>query len=113
MPARRSRVPVGGPPLEDYPLPELLGLLSNWYPPGHASRRPKHDACRWRSWAEFVADARRLHPELLAKFRTGLRAGLPPMFAERVIAFVDRYGLQALDGATYDDLWDALSEAPR
>lgn len=112
MPARRPRVPVGGPPLSDFKLPDLLALLSGWLPPGHPERFHRYANTRWQSWGEYVADARRLHADLRGKFRTGARAGLRPMFAECVVAFVDQFGMDALDRASYQDIRAALPEAP-
>ena len=112
MPARRPRVPVGGPPLSDYRLPDIMALISGWLPPGHSKRFHRYGPTRWDSWSAYLADARRLRADLRIKFRSGARAHMRPLFAECVVAFVDQSGIDALDSASYEDIRAALPEAP-
>lgn len=104
MPTLRSRVPRSGPTLSDFKLPELMGFFSSWLPQGHANRTRRHGDCRWCSWGEYVADARRIHAELIAKHRATARATGRPLFATCVLAYADAHGVEALSSATYNDI---------
>lgn len=95
--ARRLTPHAAAPSLDDYKLIEKMAFLSSWSP---TSRRTR----RWSSWAAYVEDYRALRPQLLQAFRSGQRSEFGPLFGDRVLAFVERHGLAALDRASYADI---------
>jgi hypothetical protein len=103
MMRRRDQSPTPPPlRLADLDLAEILALTSGWAPPTAVTAFDRERWPRWPNWSAFLADYRAVRTELFGEFPD--RPARKPFFGERVMQYVDRHGIDALNRqTTFDD----------
>jgi hypothetical protein len=93
----------GGPArrLREFSLVEKMAFVSSWFPPNqHEHPMRQWASCRWTSWDSYIRDYLAVRDEARDHFPQLGR----PLFAERVLAYRERHGAEALSRASYTDI---------